>query len=550
MSPSKVSNGAEAEEIQTSTPMDAATNEATRLAGKETQHLSPQIPFSEIGLGKHVRPPSSSSLVRDAKPSLLSLRTQKKTADQENVEIFPLAAEVGDQSHKGRRLRIVQRTISNIKNGSPTSQDLNVSLSPGNKSLRNWMPSQLRGEWGRPNKHQARNQGRQPEEALLRSVANRTACPVASKSIQVQSNPDLNLPPLQSQGGKSEKVKMEMDLLKRDIAGLQIPSRQALRGRDPEPADQEWFDSTVQEIAKCGSQNTESRANTTTITTTGSNHLEVNPKQKPVAVHIQDIQATEAIAREEWMSMGSAASGESMNTDTFESLPRTYSSTSPSLRSETTAEGADTILVRQPQTNKDRAAGPVGRGTTFKQEPSTPTTSTPLMQPTFISTLPKTSVRDVDITQLIPAIYPRTGAMKYQAGKLKMNKPIRTSLTIALHRKARTSKEINSQQILRTRVPGGYPEEEGEDVVTADLFRSILRKLRGETVPMAMFESARLLCVVICRLARMYWVMMQPMLDAKSEFWKRHAKHELTWTDGLRTLLAVPGAVLAIAMFA
>jgi hypothetical protein len=98
-------------------------------------------------------------------------------------------------------------------------------------------------------------------------------------------------------------------------------------------------------------------------------------------------------------------------------------------------------------------------------------------------------------------------------------------------------------------MPGAYPNADREDVVTADLFRSLISKVKFAMFTWLMLETGRLLCLILYRLARLYWATVHPLFDAKSQFWKRHAKQQLTWTDGLRTLLAAPSAVLAITLF-
>lgn len=47
----------------------------------------------------------------------------------------------------------------------------------------------------------------------------------------------------------------------------------------------------------------------------------------------------------------------------------------------------------------------------------------------------------------------------------------------------------------------------------------------------------------------MYWELVRPICDPKSGYWQRYARQEATWRDGVVVGLAIPGAVLAAAVF-
>ncbi|KAK0388516.1 hypothetical protein NLU13_4759 [Sarocladium strictum] len=504
---------AEAQEIYASTPVTFESKE-TCTSGNGVKHLHSEAPFSEIGSENSAQPPdppAPNSTVRDKESSVLWPKTQKGSLDPVDLTKDPSTTELSQQGHKRRRLR---ETLSSMRPVSPMGKGLQANVYPMCKSTRKWMTAQLRGQLNRPTSSQA-NKGRAPGDEALRSATNLTDLPNNLQTSQLRPALSLDLPSCQIQAANMEKIQ-------------------------PWGADQEWFNSTVQEISKCGQEDRHQLVCTPTTITTALDHLQTKSRQSTVA-----------LLSEDRMSAGSAISVETMDAETTRSLGEMTSSSSLRMRSEVHIPSADTTLDRHPQTLGNHAMGLTEHSGAMRKEPSAPT-MTGLNTPfTSISILPKTSVNDSvsAIARLAkPAIYPPTGGVKCQDGELGSTLYTRTSLTITPPRKVQGTKRVGLQSA-QIKMPGGYPEEVGADVVTADLFRDSLRKLHGTKIPVALFNVVVLLFAVICRLAGIYWKTVQPMADAKSEFWRRHAKHQMTWTDGLRTLLATPCILLAITMF-
>ena len=239
---------------------------------------------------------------------------------------------------------------------------------------------------------------------------------------------------------------------------------------------------------------------------------------------------------------------EGADTDTLRSVPKTGSSTPPTSAPEVHDRAPDTTSVRQLQGVKARVAKVVGRGTAIATRPAPPSTVEQAIQHTSTSTLQRVCVGNADEEQRSSHSPTKVKAEMHQGVKFEPTQEVQASLTTAAFRVIRRPKEIKLHSP-KTHMPGSYPQEGADDVATAGLFRSLVCNLQGIRVPRVLMRLVGMVCLVSLEVIKMYFSVVEPVVDFRSAFWARHAMYSLTWQDGLRVLLAAPGAVLTITAF-
>lgn len=101
----------------------------------------------------------------------------------------------------------------------------------------------------------------------------------------------------------------------------------------------------------------------------------------------------------------------------------------------------------------------------------------------------------------------------------------------------------------KVQVPGMYPVGAVDDDRIADHLQRIKTGLQYVTMLRFLHGIMSSVVTIVIKLARLYWSTVRPVSSIRSGFWRRHARREATWSDGLVTLLATPGAVLITAGF-
>lgn len=478
-------------------------------------------PFSEMGSGKQHRPPEPHAIARDSN-LITVLPLVRDTLHHLDPHESVLAVPTGGRKGRtARRLENVRSQITRLRNASPLGQNLNTSIEQKDVTSHKWVPTQLQSwrnrassiqsEANRPVIHEA---GGEPPVTKLATT------PEVLESGQHRLGPSLSLYHVLDQDQGLERCRETTDVSRDPRRSVSLTMR----------ADRDWIDSTVQEIVKCGKSDVGQRVCTPITTTIGFSHpaSRLSPKiDRPTLIG-------------ECLSLQSTMSTGTMDAQSLETPPKTDSSTSPSSTSDNDVNESGTTCRTRAHATQDCNFLPVRLNNTDKSDVMIRTTPCD-RRLTSTSTSPKIAGNGAAKTL-------RTCTTKQRTEKVRTHHGARTSLTRALQKVPHNVKDGTTQP-RHLRMPGAYPNEECEDVVTADLFRSLISQVKSGMFSLPMLESGRLLYLVIYCLGRLYWTGLQPIFDAKSEFWKRHAKQQLTWTDGLRTLLAAPSAVLAITLF-
>ncbi|PNY28687.1 Uncharacterized protein TCAP_01387 [Tolypocladium capitatum] len=110
------------------------------------------------------------------------------------------------------------------------------------------------------------------------------------------------------------------------------------------------------------------------------------------------------------------------------------------------------------------------------------------------------------------------------------------------------------ERSLAARVPGAFPDHAGsEDGMGDDFGGTAVEEAGAEeeaecSICAAAKEAAWTVHCHATALLSLYWEIAGPVFDARSEYWERNARNEVTLADGFALVLAVPGAILGTTM--
>ncbi|PHH82229.1 hypothetical protein CDD82_6648 [Ophiocordyceps australis] len=96
------------------------------------------------------------------------------------------------------------------------------------------------------------------------------------------------------------------------------------------------------------------------------------------------------------------------------------------------------------------------------------------------------------------------------------------------------------------KVPGAYPSELGVQDGTMDI--RAVRDAAESGGRLLTLMSSQELSQTAHKLLRLYLATVMPVLDSRSEYWMRNARHESTLKDGLAVVLTLPAALLGAVM--